>query len=447
MPLQKNLVTWGVPFLIATSYGFLALLPDLRLAIPELLGATALITVLLAWACRAGEGGLVKWSPAIILLPALLFRLFFVLRPPELSDDIFRYLWDGLHTLQGVNPYVAAPDRVLPASDALRQLASRVNHPSLVTVYPPAAQAVFAAGASLGGKVLGLKGLLVALDLASCALILRLLAARGRNLAWGALYAWHPLPVLEIAGSGHIDGAGVFFLLLALTLLAAPPRRLSSRPGLASLAAGASFAGAILSKLFPLVFLPAALLFAGKKDRASFLLGLFAAGGLLCLPFWPEMLNALGTLEAYARHWEFSGFVYRTLSALSGSGLVARLIIALLFGGVWFLAHGRLRKRPAEARAPFKTLYAVTLAFLLLTPTLHPWYALYLAALLPFAAEPAGIILSWAVLLAYRVLAPYAILGEWIESDLWALLIFAAPVVALALRRGNRRKNHQGQTP
>jgi hypothetical protein len=51
-----------------------------------------------------------------------------------------------------------------------------------------------------------------------------------------------------------------------------------------------------------------------------------------------------------------------------------------------------------------KALYAVTIVFLFLTPTLYPWYALYLVSFLPFTAGAAGLILTWSVFLSYRVL-------------------------------------------
>ncbi|HLA04819.1 MAG TPA: hypothetical protein VJZ16_02435 [Syntrophales bacterium] len=90
----------------------------------------------------------------------------------------------------------------------------------------------------------------------------------------------------------------------------------------------------------------------------------------------------------------------------------------------------RGRDRQQKLMLFMRSLYGITFGFLLLTPTLHPWYALYLVSLLPFMAGPAGLVLTWAVFLSYRVLIGYAIDGQWIESDLIAAVIWFSPVVA-----------------
>jgi hypothetical protein len=83
--------------------------------------------------------------------------------------------------------------------------------------------------------------------------------------------------------------------------------------------------------------------------------------------------------------------------------------------------------------------YGIAMAMLLLTPTLQPWYALSLAAFLPFCAGPAGIVLCWAVFLTYLVQIPYFILGTWIEDPCITAAVFLAPVVAWLTTRLTQR--------
>jgi hypothetical protein len=81
----------------------------------------------------------------------------------------------------------------------------------------------------------------------------------------------------------------------------------------------------------------------------------------------------------------------------------------------------------------------------MLTPTLHPWYGLYLVAFLPFAPGAAGIVLSWSVILGYRVLMDYRLSGLWLEDSLTSFLIISAPLLALAAScclSGNRLHKH-----
>ena len=442
----------GLPPVIIFLYLYLSLAPDLRLAVPEWIGINAVIVILLSTILLFAPSIERQWSAAFILLVAAVLRGLFLWRSPELSDDIYRYLFDGLMSIHGRNPYDMAPAVAANAMPAFSALAGQVNHPELPTIYPPAAQLVFAAGAVIG-NVVGMKLVMVLADLAGCALILALLDRLRLPRNNAVIYAWHPLPVLEIAASGHIDAAAVAFTLLALFFLLSgmAPGRPSSfspkktgklaafftRPGPTGWAAGISFALAVLTKWTPLIFAPGILLLTtstkGKYTRPGFLLTVAA----MIVLFWPEVKNAFYTLSVYAANWEFSGFIFRCLRSSTGSGGAARLIIAGTFlaavGAVHFrLINVRCRTSLAHARDVFRCFYITAALFLILTPTLHPWYGLYLVAFLPFAAGPAGVALSWSIFLAYRVVLLYGITGQWIENDLVPFLIISAPACALA---------------
>lgn len=440
--ISKKFISWGIPLFIAFSYCVLALKADLRLSIPALAGASALIMVFLSIALFLGETRDVGWSPRTIIITAVVFRLMFLFRSPELSDDIYRYLWDGLTILHGNNPYAFAPSDAKPLAAESAALLSQVNHPHLITIYPPAAQIFFAVGAFFGG-ILGIKAVLVAADIAVCAIILRILSRMKMPPSRAVIYAWHPLPILEIAGSGHIDGAGIFFLMLAFMLLL-PPSNGTNHPvpknWPAPAVAGVAFSVAVLVKLFPLVFFPAFIFLSGRKGRGPFILGAVIGVATLSILFLPGIYNMFTTLDIYVRNWEFAGFAFQSLHEIFPSGSTARQILAvsfLLITATLYAALFRKRENPAEDAytpslfpAAFKTAYCIVLAFLLLTPTLHPWYALYLACLLPFVPGTAGLVMTWAVLLSYRVLINFTLLGTWEEKDAIPAIIWVATVGA-----------------
>ncbi len=432
--------TWcnrAIPLVILATCGLLAVQPELRLAVPLLVGTTAAMTMMLALALYHGERGALSWPPAVILGVALLLRLMFLVAPPQLSDDIYRYLWDGSTLLRGINPYAAAPSNVTPPP-GLRTVHARINHPEYATIYPPAAQMVFAGGAALGGTITGLKAFLVLFDMVLCALLVAVVRRLEMPVWRVALYAWNPLPVLEIAGSGHVDGAGLTMLMGALCLLLAlkiAPGG-ASRPWL-SLLSGALLAGAGLVKLFPLVLAPVLYLLVPRPERRWFVAGFFAALAALLLPFLPHLANMVASLDVYARNWEFAGFAFSTLRTLTGSGTTARIIISGLFlmivAGICIRSADRIGATASpvdRGRRTVHTCYAIAMAFLLLTPTLQPWYALSLAVFLPLCAGPAGLVLCWVVFLTYRVQIPYFILGEWIENPYVTATVFWAPATA-----------------
>lgn len=432
---------WGVPTLLLLATGTLALVPELRLAIPELVGTTAALVLLLCYLLYRGGRGGICWSPRFIVALALLLRLLFLAAPPQLSDDLYRYLWDGSNILRGINPYHAAPAQLAPPA-SLKPIHALINHPEYVTIYPPTAQLIFAGGAALGGLT-GLKALLVLFDLALCGLLVALMRQLALPVWLVALYAWNPLPILEIAGSGHVDGAGLTLLIAALVLTLRERQRDGEAPRRwSALLAGLLFAAACLVKLFPLVLAPVLFLSTPRPRRLQFSLGCAIGLAALTLPFWPDLAHITQSLDAYARNWEFAGFAFNTLRTATGLGNTARLILSTSFALCVLFFVGKLVQElkraqgPAErGRAALAACYRISFALLLTTPTLQPWYALSLAALIPACAGPAGLVLCWAVFLTYQVQIPYFILGKWIESQPVTAAVFLAPVLAGVLSK------------
>jgi len=439
----KKCVLFVFPLFIIASCGMLAVQPELRLVVPLLVGTTAFMVMVLVLVLYCGERGTVLWTPSVILGVALLLRLMFLFAPPQLSDDVYRYLWDGRQLLQGNNPYAAVPAAVKPPPD-LATVHSRINHPEYVTIYPPAAQLVFAGGATPGGGITGLKAFLVLFDLGLCALLMVVLGQLGMPLWRAVLYAWNPLPLLEIAGSGHVDGAGLSMLMGAFCLLltgrntslSATPRKWLY------LLAGALLACSGLVKLFPLVLAPVLLLLVPVPRRLNFAAGFLVTMAALLFPFLPHLDNLVATLSIYAHNWEFAGFAFTTIRKMTDSGAFARILLSggFLVVAVWIflrLAHQlQMKQSPsASGRLAMRACYGLAMAMLLLTPTLQPWYALSLAVFLPFCAGPAGLVLCWAVFLTYRVQIPYFILGQWIEDPQVTTAVFLAPVTAYLFSR------------
>ena len=154
---------------------------------------------------------------ARLLFWAVAFRLCGLWGGPFYEDDFHRYLWDGFRFATAGTPYGVSPeafflDETVPS--ALQAALDQINHPDLATIYGPTAQLLFLLGYWIQpGSVAALQGLLIAVDLATIGLLLRL--APARNVL---LYAWCPLVVKEIAFTAHPDGLGVCLLLAAIVL-------------------------------------------------------------------------------------------------------------------------------------------------------------------------------------------------------------------------------------
>ncbi|MBI4531385.1 MAG: DUF2029 domain-containing protein, partial [Candidatus Latescibacteria bacterium] len=186
-----------------------------------------------------------RYHLPLIVSFALLFRLTLFFSEPSLSDDIYRYLWDGKTQNEGINPYRYAPDarELAPLRDATYE---RINHKEIPTIYPPLAQVVVALTYRLRPTVGGMKAVMIGIDVTIIYLLILLLREVGQPTSSVIVYAWNPMVVLETAGSGHNDGLAVLFLLLALLWLR------KKREALSAVALGCS----CLAKFFGGVLVP-----------------------------------------------------------------------------------------------------------------------------------------------------------------------------------------------
>lgn len=147
----------------------------------------------------------------------ILLRVYVLLFEPLLSSDIFRYVWDGRVQAAGINPY-----RYFPAHDALAHLRDvtifpRINRADYaVTIYPPVAEFFFLIVTRFGENVNVMRLALLGCEAVSVTLILLFLRRMKRPTTRVVAYFWHPLPIWEIASSGHIDVLAVALMLIGL---------------------------------------------------------------------------------------------------------------------------------------------------------------------------------------------------------------------------------------
>ncbi len=416
----------------AAAIGFL-LVPDARAHLPAYLLLFAFASGIALLAARSLSASS-RW---FLIGCAAALRATLLLRPTDLSDDLRRYAWDARVAAAGISPYAMAPRDPRLAGLAPALLAE-LPHADVRAVYPPVAQAAFRAGAMLGGGDRGIRAVFAAADLAVVPLILAM-GGPGAGFA-AALYAFHPLAITESAGEGHLDALGVALLLAGLVYL--------DRGGRAR--AGVAFALSVMTKY---VSLAAAIPFV-RRGRGRFAL----AGGAAIAAIWVAGtrggVSPLGGLGDYATRWEFNSAAYRVLESLfartDAAGMAKTAFLALkewLGHPAWtqavfpffyagFLARTTLAAALAVAlfvigRRVASTELAVFAsigALLLASPTLHPWYLLWVLPLAARRREPAFLYLSFAVVLAYALLYPVA----WLPRPLVYALEYAPFSVLLA---------------
>lgn len=328
---------------------------------------------------------------ALVLTVGLAPRLLLLPTAPILSEDLYRYLWDGRLVANGWNPFTRAPSDAAFAHwhDALY---AALNHSGVPTIYPPLAQWLFATAWKLGGTPLAWKAILLALEALLVAGLAALLRRRGLPVYRLLLYYWNPLVVVECYGSGHVDLAAAAFLVLALILLEKGRR----------VRAGAAWGAAVLIKLVPLLLVPAL-----ARRRAW---GTLAAGAilifLLYLPFRQAGPMLVEGLRIYARHWDYNGPVYALIRPSFRDGDAPRVLLA----GALAVALVVIAWR---ARTLSGALLASWMAFLILSPTVYPWYLVPTVALLPLHPDAGLLLFSGTVALSYLPLSAFRATGVW----------------------------------
>lgn len=359
-----------------------------------------------------------KKALVIVLGFGFLFRAQMLPTPVYLSSDLYRYLWDGRVQLAGVNPY-----RYTPAAPELAHLREgeihqRINRPAARTIYPPAAQWLFALAASLTpGSILGWRLLLLLFEVATVTMLVPLLPRLGAPATVVIMYAWSPLVIFEGVQAGHVEIAMVSVVLLAFLL-----RQTGS-----SVLAGAALGVAVLMKLYPAVLLPAW----WRRDDWRFPATTAVTVGVGYLPYVSTLgTGALGFLPEYLASPEDHNIGLRALLThpfgFTGEG-ARGVAMVLLFAAMaaTLVAIGR-----RAGQDPLGLWRASTLAigsYLLLVPTaMHPWYVVWIVPFLCVRPSPAWLWFSGAVSLSYvaYVVSPAPL--PW-----WAWLLEYGPLYAL----------------
>ncbi len=404
------------------------------------LAAYAIAWLIFAIAVQTARRG--SFPTGWVVVVAVVARLILV--PSQLiqEDDPYRYVLDGQVTLHGGNPYLLAPQDVEPMAtgglaDALRTpgsalALSRISYPNIPTIYPPAAQWAFAAGAWLSGwDWRGQRWVFLAVDFLVVAILAFRQTRPGSAHGNILLYAWNPLVLKEVANSAHLDVLVGLFLILAWLSALRDRDRQDARWAAIS---GGALGMAALSKIYPLVFFPAFLVSfyrrAGQRRAAIF----SAAVAMVCaagfLPFLRDGWEPVTAgLLVYAREWRMNEGAFSWLALATSQ---ARLISALLIGSTALLVPWTLNDTPG---ALCRSLQWISLLWFLLIPAPFPWYAVPLAALAALNADtgPAKVcvLLSGVVCLYYlSFYFEYHSLGEvwWLvtrtieHGSIWAAM-------------------------
>ncbi|MGE3164568.1 MAG: hypothetical protein AB7O52_06665 [Planctomycetota bacterium] len=423
-------------FPIATFVPLFLLLPIPALLLAALLPRLPASTVRYFWIVGVG----------------ILLRLLFFAPDPLLSDDVYRYLWDGRVQCAGRSPYGVEPashelDRVeeswLPGS----RVRDKVNHPEIPTAYPPVLQLWFYGVAICGGGLQLWRALLLLAEIGVGSLVASALSERGKDRRLSVLYWWHPLPILESIWSAHAEIVAVLLFML-LVWRCGRPRASRARPG-------RSLVDAVLlglgggAKLLPLGLLPwllrSSVMTSSVRSSsgrpsgwrsAAQVVGLCVVCGatilVVSLPYLSgdHQLMMRG-IRTYAESWYFNDVLFRSLGWIAGFDPEDRTLLAtrVLRAGL-LLAGGAVCVAAALCKlSSWRAALWITVGFVVLTPTLHPWYLLWLLPVSIVVCSPPWYLMTITILASYVAQVAWREHHIWIDSA-WVRALEFGPVAA-----------------
>ena len=331
----------------------------------------------------------------------VLLRVLLIASLPKLSDDVYRFIWDGRLLLNFEDPYKYLPAHHLGQGliGITQGLYDQLNSPDYFTVYPPLNQVIFFISTlfspgSIVWSVVILRVIMIVFELGNISLIRKLLRHYKLPQAYGLIYVLNPLVLFEVTGNLHFEGIMVYFLLMAIW---------QYEQG--KLHKSAIFFGlSVATKFLPLIFLPLLLRKIGFKKTMIY--GLIV-GATLSVTFLPLINTAhiwaiKDSIELYFQKFEFNGSIYY-LDRWYGFETAGHNIIAK--SGKWMMyatmatifLYSLISKKKDWPR---QMVWVWTL-YLLFATTVHPWYIIPLLAVAVFSKVRFPFLWSYLIFLTY----------------------------------------------
>ncbi|MFY0650395.1 MAG: hypothetical protein JXQ96_00110 [Cyclobacteriaceae bacterium] len=324
----------------------------------------------------------ISWKELLWL--AIVSRLVLFFSLPNLSDDFYRFVWDGRLIFEGINPYAYPPDffvdKIVEYQSLSPELFQSLNSKPYFSIYPPLSQFIFWLSVvispnSLEGSVLVMRSVILIFEIGSLFLLKSLLTQNGLSTKNSILYALNPLIILELCGNLHFEGIMIFFLLLFIYLYQCSKIKQSA----------VAIALGITTKLVPLMFLPAVMRKLKQKKLIAFY-GIVAV--VMIASFLPFLDKAFitgwaGSLDLFFRKFEFNsglfflfraiGFYFKGYDVIGTIGpLMSITALILILSYCLFVI-----KKDSNISVSLLVILFIQLTF---ATTVHPWYIIPLLA-------------------------------------------------------------------
>ncbi len=445
---------YKLPLLLALSSGFLYWAFAYDLARTDYIKLLTLYAALFALFYKLVQ--IFKNEIAFLSYLAFGLRAIFILGIPNLSQDFYRFIWDGRMILEGINPYLFSPDFFISTGEfPIAQAQELYNGMGTLNAnhfsnYPPINQLCFAvaalfSGKSILGSVVVLRLIIIAADFGTLYFGKKLLTKLNIPIHHIFWYILNPFSIIELTGNLHFEGVMIFFLIWSLYLLHVGKWRW----------AAVTMALSISTKLIPLLFLPLFFQWFFKRNvigwrtkhsfenrgmlkqlhdstqkittnekiatslpprkypikgiakLISFYAIIFTVTLLLFAPFFSSefISNYTETVALWFQNFEFNASLYyiareigHTFRGYNEIAIIGKFTAVIVF--VFVLALSFLRKNKSTTQLITAMLFALSFYYFTAT-TVHPWYLAMLLVLSVFTNYKFPLIWSFIIVLSY----------------------------------------------
>lgn len=320
----------------------------------------------------------------VLFISSFLFRFIFILAVPALSDDYFRFIWDGRLIGAGINPFAYLPDHIqahsLLSGASNFELYSKMNSPHYYSVYPPVLQTIFFIASKLSFDnnfiaIIILRLIILLAEIGTGFFLMKILSFLSLPKAKILWYLLNPLVIIELSGNLHFEGVMLFFVTAALYYFLTSNLMYSS----------ILFALSVCTKMIPLVILPLLFKRMGFKRGAIYSLIVFVISVTLFLPFINQQLisNIGSSVGLYFQKFEFNASVYYLLRGiglqLTGYNEIGILGKFLPLFSLILILIISLRFKPKNSDLIlFNRALLILFGYYLFSLIVHPWYISFL---------------------------------------------------------------------
>lgn len=337
----------------------------------------------------------------------LIFRVSILFSVPNLSDDFYRFIWDGILVKEGFNPLKYFPAEILESLKANHTALSSIlfegmNSQTTYTCYPPVNQLFFLFGALFSKYgilivIISMKILILAAEIGTYFIIQKLLKFFNFPSKNILIYWLNPLVIIELVGNLHYEGLMIFFLLIAFYYLRKEKYYLSA----------IIFTISVSVKLIPLMFLPVLFWHLGLKNWIKYCMIVCLGTALLFIPFLggDSLANFFSSLDLYFRKFEFNASIYYIVRQIGywikGYNIIRTAGIVLAFISFGFILIIGFQKRNKIFENIFISMLMIISIYYFFAMIVHPWYLITLIAISVFTNLKYPIIWSLLIILSY----------------------------------------------